>query len=85
MKHNYIVATPLLFNQFMKVAFGITQVVAAPIFIYLLTDKSNTRVGLAEALQGLCLALVAIPVGLLLDLKSVKRGQGIYLRAGQSV
>ena len=73
MKYNYNVAMSLLFNLFTGVAFGITQIVAAPVFIYLLTDKSNTRVGLAEALQGLCEALIAIPVGLLLDLKSVKR------------
>ena len=52
-------ATSLLFNQFTGLAFGIAQIVAAPVFIYLLTDKSNTRVGLAEALQGvLCLYLV---------------------------
>eukprot|EP01012_Entosiphon_sulcatum_P066098 TRINITY_DN95172_c0_g1_i1.p1 TRINITY_DN95172_c0_g1~~TRINITY_DN95172_c0_g1_i1.p1 ORF type:complete len:451 (-),score=56.62 TRINITY_DN95172_c0_g1_i1:7-1260(-) len=38
-----------------------------PAFVYLLTDGSNTKVGLAEGLQGAAEALAAIPVGMIVD------------------
>ena len=44
-----------------------------PAYIYLLTNGSNTKVGVAVALQGSAQALAAIPVGLLVDKKSVPR------------
>eukprot|EP00667_Euglena_gracilis_P010472 EG_transcript_10655 len=78
MNHN--VALTHAFNVLLGLHFGVAQVVAAPAFIFLLTQGSNTKVGVAEALQGIGEALFALPLGALLDSRRAKRQT--VLRAG---
>eukprot|EP00994_Dinema_validum_P008063 NODE_706_length_1406_cov_95.630803_g521_i0.p1 GENE.NODE_706_length_1406_cov_95.630803_g521_i0~~NODE_706_length_1406_cov_95.630803_g521_i0.p1 ORF type:complete len:448 (+),score=118.81 NODE_706_length_1406_cov_95.630803_g521_i0:61-1344(+) len=70
MNHNVLIN--YIFTWFVGLQGGICYFSVLPAFIFLITH-SNTMVGLAEALQGLTEALIAIPLGFLVDRPNVRR------------